>query len=489
LSERRKWLLTYALSVVPLLGFWTYGLFDLDEGFYAAVVAEMNRRSEWITPYYAGHPWFEKPIFLYWLAKPSVLLFGQAIGPRLPSVISTLALFGLCGWYVTRRASPGAGRFCVLALSSSLLLVALGRLMMTDPVLVFFTTAAFLTFYESMVGDQRWRLVTALCLGITVLTKGPVILPLFLVVLIWTLWKEPAFRGHLTKWWVFGTALMLGVVASWYLPAYLANGHAFVQQFLIEQNLQRFTGGDEAHRVPFPWGLIYYPAFLFVGMLPWSIPVAPLWVRSLRDQEYPFKRYLARWAVVILVFFTISGAKLPHYIVPAIPPLVMLFSVAAAEKGPIPWRRAVISVASVFVLLNAGFLAYFYKFSDHADLDNLASKLNSLPTAVGAKPEVITYQFSRQDCKPKHGSINETSHPSLLFYLDVPRSPLMETDNWIQVLAHAHDGWALYVVTRPGRITPVEIGEARKLGLMPALDPELSNQSFETYRFQTFMSD
>jgi 4-amino-4-deoxy-L-arabinose transferase-like glycosyltransferase len=37
-------------ACIPLIGWWSYGLFDLDEGFYAAVVAEMNRRGEWINP-------------------------------------------------------------------------------------------------------------------------------------------------------------------------------------------------------------------------------------------------------------------------------------------------------------------------------------------------------------------------------------------------------------------------------------------------------
>ena len=67
-----SWALVWLLAVLPFLGFWMYGLFDIDEGFYGAVVAEMNRRHEWLTPYYNGHPWFEKPILLYWVSKPLV---------------------------------------------------------------------------------------------------------------------------------------------------------------------------------------------------------------------------------------------------------------------------------------------------------------------------------------------------------------------------------------------------------------------------------
>src|SRR5436305_1720172 len=98
LEQKNIWLWTWLLAILPFVGFWTYGLFDLDEGFYGAVIAEMNRRGEWITPYFNGHPWFEKPILLYWLAKPCLMLFGQTIGPRLPSVLASIGLFA----WVTR---------------------------------------------------------------------------------------------------------------------------------------------------------------------------------------------------------------------------------------------------------------------------------------------------------------------------------------------------------------------------------------------------
>jgi 4-amino-4-deoxy-L-arabinose transferase-like glycosyltransferase len=72
-------------ACLPLFGWWMTGLFDVDEGFYGAVVAEMNRRHEWITPFFNGQPWFEKPILVYWLAKPCMMLFGPNFGPRLPA--------------------------------------------------------------------------------------------------------------------------------------------------------------------------------------------------------------------------------------------------------------------------------------------------------------------------------------------------------------------------------------------------------------------
>src|SRR5258708_5134076 len=121
--------LALLFACLPLFGWWMTGLFDVDEGFYGAVVAEMNRRGEWITPFFNGHPWFEKPILLYWLAKPCMMLFGPDFGPRLPSVLCTIGLFVVCGWFMKRRYGASAQSLTIFCLGSSVLILGLGRLM------------------------------------------------------------------------------------------------------------------------------------------------------------------------------------------------------------------------------------------------------------------------------------------------------------------------------------------------------------------------
>ena len=57
--ERALWVMTFLLAALPLLGWWLFGLFDLDEGFYATVTREMLRTGDWITPHFNGEPWFD----------------------------------------------------------------------------------------------------------------------------------------------------------------------------------------------------------------------------------------------------------------------------------------------------------------------------------------------------------------------------------------------------------------------------------------------
>jgi len=481
---RRSFSLALTLGVLPLLGFWLYGLFDLDEGYYGAVVAEMNRRGEWITPYFNGKPWFEKPILLYWFAKPSVSLFGEAIGPRLPSVLATMGLLAMCGFYLRKRATPQAGLWVMAMLGTSLIVIAIGRMMITDALLDLCVCGAFLSFYESLVGKRAWRLLTAFCLGLAVLAKGPVSLPLFLAVAIWTYLSESDLRSSFNdsmpinkasdrkpisnflfpissvRWWLLGIVILAATVCMWYVPAYLENGHVFVQKFFVEQNLQRFGGGDEAHKVPLLLWPIYYPAILFAGLLPWSIWLPKQWRAAFKPDADPFARYLARWAAVVLVFFTISGTKLPHYILPAVPPLIMIAALDRAKTQPAAWRLwGALSV--VFCLLANGVFVFWYQKSGFAEVHGDAKLINQM---VKGRGTVLTYQLARV-ANAKGLSLNDTSNPSLGFYLDQNRLTFTDTSNMQELKADLVGASGdVFVLTRPARLSPSDLISLSKNG-------------------------
>jgi len=481
--RRLSWPLVWVFAILPLLGWWAYGLLDLDEGFYGAITAEMNRRGEWITPFFNGKPWFEKPILLYWLAKPSVALFGEMIGPRLPSVIATVGTFGGIAWFARRRFGENAAKLAVLILASSLLVVGAGRMMLTDPPLLFCVTASLLTFWESLVGDRRWRLLSAGLVGLGVLAKGPVAAILFLLIVGWTYWKEPELRPSFRGQWLGGIAILALVVAAWYVPAYLANGQVFVQKFLIEQNVGRFTGGDAAHTLGIASMPLYIP-ILFVGMAPWSWWIWSAWPRRgpspspgpLPEGEEPggavaLGRYLAAWAAIIFVFFSISGAKLPHYILPVLPPLAILVGMRLQAKE---WAPKVGMAMCVFmcILSNTVFFVW-YRLSGQQEAHALIRYVRQ------QGGDVAVYQLSRRDKalgtgKPK---LQETSLPSLLMYLN---ADALDTDKLDALLAHKGPIW---VFTRAGRIHPEDyVAAVRAHRRLVQIQPTLDLQNYELFQ-------
>jgi 4-amino-4-deoxy-L-arabinose transferase-like glycosyltransferase len=485
---------------VPLLGWWLTGLFDLDEGFYAAVVAEMNRRGEWVTPYYNGQAWFEKPILLYWFAKPAVMVFGDMIGPRLPSVLSAIGCYLLLVSYARKRLSEEVATWSVIVLGSSLVFVAVGRLMMTDMPLALTLTAAMLTFWESLRGNPKLRLATAALLGIAVLAKGPVSLILFALIAGWTYWRErdlrPAFRGY----WLPGTALLFAVIAVWYVPAYLASGQLFVQKFLIEQNIGRFTGGDKAHTIKAAWAYILYIPVIFIGMLPWSIWLWKAWPR--KDSHFvegegggkergfqvdvagssdpAFLRFLAAWAAIIFLLFSASSAKLPHYVLPVFPPLALILGIYFAKKWhPLTPKKLAFPIAWVLVLAivaNGGFL-WWYQKSGQMEAHAFARYIND-NSLHNIPKSVAIFQMPRRKKELRTGTaeLQETSLPSLLLYLNA-------TVNEAETPQEVVDGKSHWLLTRKDRITDAVRSEFAALGKkLEPIGPTPKN--FELYEIR-----
>ncbi len=412
-SSKSRWavVLSWLAAMIPFVGFWSYGLTDLDEGFYGAVVTDMLRRHDWITPTFNGVPWFEKPILSYWLAMPTVALFGNEFGARLPSVLCTLATAAVMARFARRHFSDGVALVLPAAYTGCLLVGGVGRMMMTDPALVLCLTLAFTTFFQSLTGEPKARLWTAFWLGLAVLAKGPVALVLFAVLGTCTYWKCPDLRTNFRGHWAWGTLIVVAVAATWYVPCYLANGDSFVQKFLIEQNVGRFAGGDKAHAVPLWSHPVYFPAVMLLALFPWVIWSSKAVVAKLRDKERGNAfTYLWLWGLVVVGFFTISGSKLPHYALPAVAPWLTLALVAVVKEADAlkRWLPLAAGWCCVTLALAQGLTQDYYN-DNFADVQRVTREVarRSLPIVL----------FRITGGGSNDWGIHDTSHPSQLFYL------------------------------------------------------------------------
>jgi hypothetical protein len=250
------------------------------------------------------------------------------------------------------------------------------------------------------------------------LAKGPVALILFVLVAGVSLWRDAALREQIRGFWLAGTALLAATIAAWYVPCYLANGQVFVQKFLIEQNIGRFLGGDKAHSLGLA-GLPMYIPLVLIAVCPWG------WIEwrafSKENVDDSFSKYLFVWAATIFVFFTISSAKLPHYILPMIAPMAMLAAKRIATKPRVRWTGVGVMSISLVLLLGVfdPLFRIWYKASGQQEAQYLVRK----------HPEIeVLYQIGRRDKALNTGTtkLNETSLPSLIMYLN---HPVIETDD------------------------------------------------------------
>ena len=312
-------LLVLRLGSVPLLG--------PDEPRYARVAVEMQRASEWVTPTLQGQPWLEKPPLYYWLAGAAYRVLGETeAAARAPSVLALLLLTGATALFGARLYGSAAGLHAGFVAGTALLPFAYGRAASMDMLLAATVTLAIGLAGLRLVGiagRTAWAGAAAAA-GLATLAKGPLglLLPALVVgaYVLWTReWRH--VRDALTP---LALAAFAVVAIPWYAAILRDQGRHFLDVFVLNHNLQRFTSTIHNHPGP-PW---YYLVVLFLGLVPWSGLLVPGLVRT-APRESTRDRLVLLWLLVPLVFFSAAASKLPGYILPCIAPLAILMGRAA----------------------------------------------------------------------------------------------------------------------------------------------------------------
>jgi 4-amino-4-deoxy-L-arabinose transferase-like glycosyltransferase len=313
-------LLLFRLGALPLVG--------PDEPRYARVAVEMHRAGEWVRPTLQGQPWLEKPALYYWLAGVAYAALGETEGAaRLPSAVAAVALAGLTVLVGARLYSTAAGLHAGFALGTSLLFFVYGRAASMDMLLAAGVTAAIGLAGLSLLGAAgRLAMVGAwACAGLATLAKGPLglLLPALVIggyVVATRQWR--ALRQVLSP---AGILAFVAVAGPWYLLVWRDQGRAFLDVFLLDHNLLRFTSTVHRHPGP-PW---YYLPLLVAGFFPWSGLMLPGLAR-VAPRRSRADWLVLLWLVLPLLFFSAAGSKLPGYILPCLPPLALAIGRAAA---------------------------------------------------------------------------------------------------------------------------------------------------------------
>ena len=341
------------------------GFVGPDEPRYAAVAREMYLTGDYITPRLHGSPWFEKPVLLYWGAAMGYALFGvNELGARFPSALgATLCVF--LTYFGGRKVwGRTIGLFSSLIMASSVGFFSFARAAATDMPLTACLTSA-LVFFLVAYNDhgprrKRWFYAFYACLGLGVLAKGPIaaVLPaLSLAGFVvsgrrWRVWKE---------WHLEGVLISLGVAAPWYIAATWRNGYAFIQEFFVNHNVERFITEMYGHSRPI---YFYAPVFLMLTF-PWTFLLIPAIRRRFDEND----QILIWWGIVPLVFFSFSGSKLPSYILPVVPAIAMLCAKEVWRPASRSFRVAAFieAGAMLFIGVAFGFFGHMLNVDPHVN--------------------------------------------------------------------------------------------------------------------------
>ena len=322
------------------------GLLGPDEPRYASIAREMSRTGDWVTPRLNGSPWFEKPPLYYWSAAIGFRLFATPENAaRVPSGI--LALCAVVAVVLMARRFYGWGVAIAAAfmLPATVAMTGFARAAATDMpfaacLALTMVAAAFLLLDEHPAHAGMIAGAFGSALGLAVLAKGPA--AILLSGGSAALWAIAS--GNLRRSFRLFHPVAVLVFAAVALPWYslcAARNPDFLRIFLLEHNVERFLTNRYQHQQP-SW---FFVPVILLAVFPWTLLLIPAigdgW-RSLRTGEWRKSPgvYLTAWVVFPFVFFSASQSKLPGYILPAVPPLLLLLAgTMAAENSSVPAAR------------------------------------------------------------------------------------------------------------------------------------------------------
>lgn len=399
-----------------------------DEPRYAQVAREMLESGDWMTPTLGGSNWFEKPPLLYWLEIISYRSFGVSefaarFGPAVFGLAIIVSLW-ILGGYVKTKAQ-GFANYLALIAASSLGLIAFSHAASSDIIITFPITAALVSFYIwlSKSGNDRGKpkvkaqlqlvLFYAFC-GIGLLAKGliGIVFPFTTVGLFYLLSRRlPSRTLVISLCW--GTLLALAIGSIWYLPMYQRHGWKFIDEFFVQHHFQRFTSNKYQHPQPF----YFFFWILPLMMLPW-LPffLASIWngvkqllhrkdkkdakdIKNTSEASNSLFLFSVTWIIVPLIFFSFSGSKLPGYILPALPGVIILTSIFIFDhvRNNNKWRNAILlTAASTF---GVAILLLAFAVPRFAEADSVKTLMQAASERGFVTNQVLTLHMISQSAE------------------------------------------------------------------------------------------
>ncbi|HEX7813985.1 ArnT family glycosyltransferase [Dyella sp.] len=332
--------------VVALIAMFSHGPMPLYSTRTLAVAWEMWSQHHWLVPHINGEPYSEKVPLLFWMIHAGWFVFGvNDVWPRVLEVafgafelmlLATLArrLFPSRAWVA--RAAP----WMLMALSYAFLF---GLQIMYDVLLAVWALAALVCLVPKPGRDEPRWLLFGVCIGLGLLTKGPVML--VHVVFPWLLgplWNDWAAQ-HRGRWYgrgVLAVVLGLAILLAWALPAGFSGGEAYRQRLFFTQTAGRVVNGLQhaeplqSHARPLWWYLMWIPVLTF-PLAAWPRTVVALCM--LRKPLESGLRFALCWLIPTFIVFSLISGKQLYYPLPEFACVALLLAGAIAvlrEKHP-----------------------------------------------------------------------------------------------------------------------------------------------------------
>ncbi|HQK45895.1 MAG TPA: glycosyltransferase family 39 protein [Syntrophorhabdaceae bacterium] len=303
-----------------------YSLKEPDEGRYAEIPREMIELNDYVVPHLNYVRYFEKPPLYYWAVVVSYKIFGiHEWSFRIPCALSAFLCVVLL-YLFTRRWFNDRVAFCSsLILTSSFGFFSMARIVTLD---MFFTLwlSCCLFFFYGYYRDKRpfFIYLFYVCLSMATLTKGMVAIVLLGITIFIFLITEKRMDFLREMKPVGGMAIFLALTLPWFVTISLKEKE-FFYFFFIDQHFLRFFTSKHKRT----GNILYFFPVLIGGLFPWSFFIPRAIVSLWRISHI---RLFLIWSCVVFTFFSVSGSKLPPYILPIFPSIALILGALFGEK-------------------------------------------------------------------------------------------------------------------------------------------------------------
>ena len=260
-------LLILFICFIPLL---FLGIFDLDEGAFAATSLQMIKDSQYLIPYIGEDLRLEKPILSYWIQVFFLTIFGfSEYSLRAPSLIAAL-IWGYSFATFVKENNTRVTRSDILINFFTLPGIFLISFAATaDAFLNLFITLALINLYKfEEQKKNKYLNLAAAWIALGFLTKGFAIVAICGLVFLFYCFFNRKLNSFLSAilnikaWTIF-----IIIVSPWLVYLYMQTSSEAVMYMLFGQSFGRFSNAFENHS-----GSIFY----YLVVLPFiTLPFFP----------------------------------------------------------------------------------------------------------------------------------------------------------------------------------------------------------------------
>lgn len=314
-----------------------------------------------------------KPPLFYWLSAIAVDIAGgqvDTVTTRIVPIAAAVVVALITLTWSSIWIGSAAGWIAFLFVLGSYAFAARATIVLVDMTMTALLFGAWCLIYPILerreVSTARVLKIGAL-LGLAVLTKGPVTIVLCAIgaiIYLASVRRNPiVLLGRGWPWIVL--AIAGAIAAAWFVPALMVVGRD-LGRVMIDENVGHLMpasmgGIGEAERPP--W---FIAGHLIGGMVPLSLMI-PAAILALSGYGFDHRslhptRFQAAMVIAVLVLFSLGTSKRSDYILPAVPPLAIIYAALftsldgsiALSRLTIRLRNAAVAIISVGALALIG---------------------------------------------------------------------------------------------------------------------------------------